>query len=172
MGNCSNHSWICSESCMELTTEFYRAAMVSWSCFIFGMILFHGYRNCRSSQNLSKILLWLSPAVLTAYGLHSVQVCDQILAAKGQKVDSRVFLTRLDTVRLRSGAIITSEQFSNSTVSRRLSLAGGRTGRNPQSVGSIDTSDGAAQGGCVSMQAQNFDQSGDQQDLAASASQF
>jgi hypothetical protein len=157
---------------MELTTEFYRAAMVSWTCFIFGMILFHGYRNCRSSQNLSKILLWLSPAVLTAYGLHSVQVCDQILAARGQKVDSRVFLTRLDTVRLRSGAIITSEQFSNSTVSRRLSSAGGRTGRNFQSIGSAVGPDGSAERGVVSVQAQNFDQSGDQQDLTSSASQF
>lgn len=172
MGDCSNHSWIRSESCMELTTEFYRAAMVSWTCFIFGMLLFHGYRNCRSSQNLSKILLWLSPAVLTAYGLHSVQVCDRILAVKGQKVDSSVFLTRLDTIRLRSGAVITSEQFSNSTVSRRLSPAGGRTGRDAETIGSAVGPNGPAERGVVSMQAQGLDQSGDQQNLAASAAQF
>lgn len=99
---------------MELTTEFYRACLIAWACCITGLILFLLYRNCRRSRNLSLLLFLLSPSVLTAYGIHSVQVCNQILTTKqGETVDDRIYLASVTRADLGDGIIYTAERYSD-----------------------------------------------------------
>jgi hypothetical protein len=102
---------------MELSTEFYRALAVSWLCFAAGAGIFHAYKSCDYGKVLSRLLLALSPGILSAYGYHSVQVCNTILAAKsqGENVSGRVYLTSTITGDLGDGYAITVERYSDGT---------------------------------------------------------
>ncbi len=99
---------------MELSTEFYRALAVSWLCFAAGAGIFHAYRWCGYGKVLSRLLLALSPGILSAYGYHSVQVCNTILAAKsqGENVSARVYLTSVTSADLGDGLRVEREQYS------------------------------------------------------------
>lgn len=99
---------------MELTTELHRALLAAWAAFAMGMIIFHGYRHCSHGWLLSRLLLFLSPAILSGYGIHSVQVCERILAAKqGETVDDRVYLASVTRSDLGDGCRIEWEHYSN-----------------------------------------------------------
>jgi hypothetical protein len=116
---------------MELSTEFYRALAVSWLCFAAGACIFHAYRWCDYGKVLSRLLLALSPGILSAYGFHSVQVCNQILAAKepqGMSVNGRVYLTSISRADYGDGYSLEIERYSDGTsnVSGLLPVAGGR----------------------------------------------
>ena len=101
---------------MELTTELHRALLAAWAAFAMGMIIFHGYRHCAHGWLLSRLLLFLSPAILSGYGIHSVQVCNQILAAKqGESVDERVYLASVTRADLGDGYDVTVERYSDGT---------------------------------------------------------
>lgn len=100
---------------MELTSELHKALAAAWAAFAMGMIIFHGYRHCSHGWLLSRLLLFLSPAILSGYGIHSVQVCNQILAAKqGEAVDDRVYLASVTRSDLGGGVRIEWEHYSDS----------------------------------------------------------
>jgi hypothetical protein len=115
---------------MELTAEFYKALTVSWLCFAAGAGIFHAYKTCQYGKVLSRLLLALSPGILSAYGFHSVQVCNTILAAKsqGESVSGRVYLTSISRADYGDGYSLEIERYSNgaSNVSGLLPVAGGR----------------------------------------------
>lgn len=101
---------------MELSAEFFKACSLSWLCFAVGMGIFHGYRTCPHGQVLSRLLLALSPGILSAYGVHSVQVCNQILAAKqpqGASVSERIYLTSISYTDLGDGVCCRTERYSD-----------------------------------------------------------
>jgi hypothetical protein len=116
---------------MELTTEFYRALTVSWLCFAAGAGIFHAYKTCQYGKVLSRLLLALSPGILSAYGFHSVQVRNTILAAKSQRenVSGRVYLTSIERADCGDGYAVTVERYSNGTAnySGQMPDAEGRT---------------------------------------------
>jgi len=126
---------------MELTTEFYRALTVSWLCFAAGAGIFHAYRWCDYGKVLSRLLLALSPGILSAYGFHSVQVCNTILAAKsqGENVSGRVYLTSIERADCGDGYEVTVERYSNGTANY--------AGQMPDAEGRIEGSDARLQGG-------------------------
>jgi len=112
---------------MELSTEFYRALTVSWLCFAAGAGIFHAYRWCDYGNVLSRLLLALSPGILSAYGFYSVQVCNTILAAKsqGENVSGRVYLTSITKTDLGDGVRIEREQYSDGQRSLHISMPNG-----------------------------------------------
>ena len=123
---------------MELSAEFFKACSLSWLCFAVGMGLFHGYRSCPHGQVLSRLLLALSPGILSAYGVHSVQVCNQILAAKepqAESVSERIYVTSISYTDLGDGVCCRTERYSDgservdgevqSTIGRVEGIAGG-----------------------------------------------
>lgn len=120
---------------MELSTEFYRALVVSWLCFAAGAGIFHAYKSCDYGKVLSRLLLALSPGILSAYGYHSVQVCNTILAAKsqGENVSERVYLTSISRADCGDGYAVTVERYSDGTAnySGQMPVTEGRAeGRN------------------------------------------
>jgi hypothetical protein len=132
---------------MELTTEFYRALAVSWLCFAAGAGIFHAYRWCDYGKVLSRLLLALSPGILSAYGFHSVQVCNTILAAKSQRenVNDRVYLTSISRADYGDGYSLAIERYSDGTTSYagQMPVAEGRiAGGN----GGLQTGDESCQG--------------------------
>ena len=101
---------------MELTSELHKALAAAWAAFAMGMIIFHAYRHCSHGWLLSRLLLFLSPAILSGYGIHSVQVCNQILASKqGETVDDRIYLASVSRADLGDGIIYTAERYSDGT---------------------------------------------------------
>jgi hypothetical protein len=101
---------------MELTSELHKALAAAWAAFTMGMLIFHAYRHCPHGWLLSRLLLFLSPAILSGYGIHSVQVCNQILAAKqGETVDDRIYLASVTRADLGDGIIYTTERYSDGT---------------------------------------------------------
>ena len=101
---------------MELSTEFYRALAVSWLCFAAGAGIFHAYKTCDYGKVLSRLLLALSPGILSAYGYHSVQVCNTILAAKesqAESVSERIYLTSVSYTELGDGVCCRTERYSD-----------------------------------------------------------
>ena len=111
---------------MELTTELHKALAAAWAAFAMGMIIFHAYRHCSHGWLLSRLLLFLSPAILSSYGIHSVQVCNQILAAKqGETVDDRIYLASVTRSDLGDGCTVEWEHYSNSGQSVRVEVSPG-----------------------------------------------
>ena len=101
---------------MELTSELHKALAAAWAAFAMGMLIFHAYRHCSHGWLLSRLLLFLSPAILSSYGIHSVQVCNQILAAKqGESVDDKIYLASVTRADLGDGYDITVERYSDGT---------------------------------------------------------
>ena len=145
---------------MELTAEFYKALTVSWLCFAAGAGLFHAYKSCQYGKVLSRLLLALSPGILSAYGYHSVQVCNQILAAKepqAESVSERIYLTSISYTDLGDGYAWTTERYSDGTVrasGQVRSAAGCHEGESCQAQAD---SEGAAgpRGSLVPMQARS-----------------
>ncbi len=136
---------------MGLETEFRIVFVEAWLATVLGLFIVMTWRRCWHGRMLGAFLLSLSPAVFSAYGVHSIQVYNQALAAKGKPVDSRIFLTRLDTIRLRNGATIVTEQFSDATVHRKVSSPAGRDGREPAGTGEHVERDRQPEGGIDQM---------------------
>ena len=125
---------------MELTSELHKALSAAWAAFAMGMIIFHAYRHCSHGWLLSRLLLFLSPAILSGYGIHSVQVCERILAAKqGESVDERVYLASVTRSDLGDGYDITVERYSDGTAKF--------SGQMPTAVGCDAWGDGRLQSG-------------------------
>jgi len=144
---------------MELSTEFYRAFAVSWLCFGAGAYIFHAYRWCQYGKVLCGLLLALSPGILSAYGYHSVQVCNTILAAKSQRenVSGRVYLTSISRADYGDGYSLEIERYSDgaSKVSGLLPVAGGRIEGSNARVQASDAIGQRPTRGLVPMQTQS-----------------
>lgn len=59
----------------EIDAEFWRVLLAAWGCFGTGVILWHwrSWANFAGLQNCSKLLLLLSPVLLSAFGYRSTE---------------------------------------------------------------------------------------------------
>ena len=107
----------------DLVREFVEAVAIAWACFGLGVILFR--MGCRDwhARYLSRGLLFLSPFVLTCFGVHATRENQQlaaIVAAKrSEAIDERVYLASTTTADLGDGYQFTSEYYTDGTVVTR-----------------------------------------------------
>jgi hypothetical protein len=59
----------------EIDAEFWRVLLAAWGCFGAGVMLWHwrSWANFAGLQNCSKLLLLLSPVLLSAFGYRSTE---------------------------------------------------------------------------------------------------
>jgi len=59
----------------EIDAEFWRVLLAAWGCFGAGVLLWHwrSWANFAGLQNCSKLLLLLSPVLLSAFGYRSTE---------------------------------------------------------------------------------------------------
>ena len=97
--------------------EFSKAVAIAWACFGLGVIMFR--MGCRDyhCRILSRGLLFLSPFVLTCFGVHATRENQQlaaILAArKSESVSERVFLASVTRTDLGDGYSVERERFAS-----------------------------------------------------------
>ncbi|MFO0201940.1 MAG: hypothetical protein ACK528_02305, partial [Alphaproteobacteria bacterium] len=93
----------------DLMREFLQAVGLAWLSFGFGVLLFRIGCKDRQTYFLSRALLFLSPAVLTCFGVHAVrenQTLAAVVAAKraeGVSHGGIVQLAAADVVESRGG---------------------------------------------------------------------
>jgi hypothetical protein len=127
----------------DLAYEFAKAVSLAWLCFGFGVVLFR--MGCRDyhCRILSRGLLFLSPFVLTCFGVHATRENQQlaaILAArKSEGVSGRIYLASVTTADYGDGYSLEIERYSDGTTKA--------TGRMPDAGGRITRSDGGMQAG-------------------------
>jgi hypothetical protein len=102
---------------------------------------------------LSRLLLALSPGILSAYGYHSVQVCNQILAAKepqAESVSERIYLASVTRSDLGDGYSLEIERYSDGTT-RATGQVPAAEGRTTRSNARLQAGDATPEGeaGCV-----------------------
>lgn len=56
----------------QLDNEFWRVVFLAWICFTLGALLFQ--RSSFRDPLLGKLLILISPILLTAFGVHSTRV--------------------------------------------------------------------------------------------------
>ena len=101
----------------DLMGELWQAVAIAWACFGFGVILFR--MGCRDwhARYLSKALLFLSPFVLTCFGVHATRENQElaaiVAARKSEAIDERVYLASVARADLGDGIIYTAERYSN-----------------------------------------------------------
>jgi len=127
----------------DLAYEFAKAVSLAWLCFGFGVVLFR--MGCRDyhCRILSRGLLFLSPFVLTCFGVHATRENQQlaaILAAKkSEEVSERVYLASVTATDCGDGYSVTVERYSDGTAK----LAG----QMPIAIGRDAWSDGRREAG-------------------------
>lgn len=101
----------------DLAYEFAKAVSLAWLCFGFGVVLFRMGCKDRHCRILSRGLLFLSPFVLTCFGVHATRENQQlaaILAAKkSEGVSERVFLASITRTDLGDGYSVERERFTS-----------------------------------------------------------
>ena len=104
----------------DLVREFVEAVAIAWACFGLGVILFR--MGCRDwhARYLSRGLLFLSPFVLTCFGVHATRENQQlaaiVAAKKGEAIDERVYLASVTTAEFGDGYSLTTERYSDGTI--------------------------------------------------------
>jgi hypothetical protein len=107
----------------DLMGELWQAVAIAWACFGFGVILFR--MGCRDwhARLLSRGLLFLSPFVLTCFGVHATRENQQlaaIVAAKrSEAIDERIYLASIATADLGDGYQFHSEYYTDGSVKTR-----------------------------------------------------
>ena len=107
----------------DLVREFVEAVAIAWACFGLGVILFR--MGCRDwhARYLSRGLLFLSPFVLTCFGVHATRENQQlaaiVAAKKSEAIDERIYLASVTTADLGDGYQFTSEYYTDGTVVTR-----------------------------------------------------
>jgi hypothetical protein len=110
----------------DLMQELFQAVAIAWACFGLGVVLFR--MGCRDwhARYLSRGLLFLSPFVLTCFGVHATRENQQlaaiVAAKKGEQVDGRVFLASITTADLGDGIQFHSEYYTDGTAITRGSV--------------------------------------------------
>jgi hypothetical protein len=116
----------------DLAWEFGQAVALAWLCFGFGVVLFRMGCKDRHCQILSRGLLFLSPFVLTCFGVHATRENQQlaaILAArKSESVSERVFLASVTRTDLGDGCHIERECYTDGRQTVRLKMQTGIVG--------------------------------------------
>ena len=126
----------------DLVREFVEAVAIAWACFGLGVVLFR--MGCRDwhARYLSRGLLFLSPFVLTCFGVHATRENQQlaaiVAAKKGEAIDERIFLASVTRADLGDGYQFTSEYYTDGTVTIRGQVPDGE-GRTPRHFGGTET---------------------------------
>jgi hypothetical protein len=108
---------------VDLVSEFVQAVAIAWACFGLGVILFR--MGCRDwhARLLSRGLLFLSPFVLTCFGVHATRENQQlaaiVAAKKGEAIDERVYLASVTRADLGDGYQFHSEYYTDGRVTTR-----------------------------------------------------
>lgn len=108
---------------VDLMNELFQAVAIAWACFGLGVILFR--MGCKDwhARLLSRGLLFLSPFVLTCFGVHATRENQQlaaiVAAKKGEAIDERVYLASTTTADLGDGVEFRSEYFTDGTIITR-----------------------------------------------------
>jgi uncharacterized membrane protein YiaA len=121
---------------VDLMNELFQAVAIAWACFGLGVILFR--MGCRDwhARLLSRGLLFLSPFVLTCFGVHATRENQQlaaIVAAKrSEAIDERIYLASIATADLGDGVEFRSEYYTDGSIVTRgqVRTSAGRTSRN------------------------------------------
>ena len=101
----------------DLMGELWQAVAIAWACFGFGVILFR--MGCKDwhARYLSKALLFLSPFVLTCFGVHATRENQElaaiVAARKSEAIDDRIYLASVSRADLGDGIIYTTERYSD-----------------------------------------------------------
>jgi hypothetical protein len=127
----------------DLTRDFLQAVGIAWLCFGMGVVLFKLACKDRQMVFLSRALLFLSPAVLTCFGVHAVrenqQLVQMVRLQKSEAVGHGVTqLVRADVVETRNGCRIERGQFSDGRRLTRLSDIHGRNRTEVRRTGQTD----------------------------------
>ena len=107
----------------DLIRELAEAVAIAWACFGLGVVMFR--MGCRDwhARLLSRGLLFLSPFVLTCFGVHATRENQQlaaIVAAKrSEAIDERIYLASTTTADLGDGIEFRSEYFTDGTIITR-----------------------------------------------------
>ena len=107
----------------DLMGELWQAVAIAWACFGFGVILFR--MGCRDwhARYLSKALLFLSPFVLTCFGVHATRENQElaaiVAAKKGKAIDERIYLASIATADLGDGVEFRSEYYTDGSIVTR-----------------------------------------------------
>jgi hypothetical protein len=107
----------------DLVREFVEAVAIAWACFGLGVILFR--MGCKDwhARYLSRGLLFLSPFVLTCFGVHATRENQQlaaiVAAKKSEAIDERIYLASVTTADLGDGVEFRSEYFTDGTIITR-----------------------------------------------------
>jgi len=100
----------------DLAWEFAQAVALAWLCFGFGVVLFRMGLDYQCLI-LSRGLLFLSPFVLTCFGVHATRENQQlaaiVAAKKSEAISGRVYLTSATKTDLGYGVRIEREQYSD-----------------------------------------------------------
>ena len=121
----------------DLIRELAEAVAIAWACFGLGVVMFR--MGCKDwhARLLSRGLLFLSPFVLTCFGVHATRENQQlaaiVAAKKSEAIDERVYLASTTTADLGDGYQFTSEYYTDGTVVTRGEMrtdAGCAQGRN------------------------------------------
>lgn len=127
----------------SLMYELAQAVAIAWLCFGFGVLMFRMGCKDRHCRILSRGLLFLSPFVLTCFGVHATRENQQlaaILAArKSEGVSGRIYLASITTADYGDGYSLEIERYSDGTTKA--------TGRMPDAGGRTSWSDGGMQAG-------------------------
>ena len=123
--------------------ELFQAVAIAWACFGLGVVLFR--MGCRDwhARLLSRGLLFLSPFVLTCFGVHATRENQQlaaiVAAKKGEAIDERIYLASTTTADLGDGYQFHSEYYTDGRVTTR--------GQMPTTEGFITWDFDAVEGG-------------------------
>jgi len=126
----------------DLVREFVEAVAIAWACFGLGVVLFR--MGCRDwhARYLSRGLLFLSPFVLTCFGVHATRENQQlaaiVAAKKGEAIDERIYLASTTTADLGDGYQFRSEYYTDGSVTIRGQVPDGE-GRPPWNSGRTET---------------------------------
>ena len=107
----------------DLMRELAEAVAIAWACFGLGVVLFR--MGCKDwhARLLSRGLLFLSPFVLTCFGVHATRENQQlaaiVAAKKGEAIDERIYLASTTTADLGDGYQFRSEYYTDGTVVTR-----------------------------------------------------
>jgi hypothetical protein len=107
----------------DLVREFVEAVAIAWACFGLGVILFR--MGCKDwhARYLSRGLLFLSPFVLTCFGVHATRENQQlaaiVAAKKSEAIDERVYLASVTTADLGDGVEFRSEYYTDGSIITR-----------------------------------------------------
>ena len=103
----------------DLMRELAEAVAIAWACFGLGVVMFR--MGCKDwhARYLSRGLLFLSPFVLTCFGVHATRENQQlaaiVAAKKGEAIDERVYLASITTAEFGDGYSLTTERYSDGT---------------------------------------------------------